>query len=62
MLEKGRVVEDGAPARLAAQAESRYAQLLESEARTLARLSGPEWRRFRVEGGHVSQEGTVRER
>jgi ABC-type bacteriocin/lantibiotic exporter with double-glycine peptidase domain len=61
VLEKGRVVEDGAPAGLAAQPENRYAQLLESEARTLARLAGPEWRRFRVEGGHVFHEGAERE-
>ena len=61
VLEKGRVVEDGVPEHLAAQPESRYAQLLESEARTLARLSGPQWRRFRVEGGHVFHEGASRE-
>ena len=63
VLEGGRLVEDGVPESLAAQAESRYAQLLESEARTLARLSGPEWRRFRVEAGHVFQErgGSSRE-
>jgi ATP-binding cassette subfamily B protein len=61
VLEKGRVVEDGVPEHLAAQPESRYAQLLESEARTLARLSGPQWRRFRVEGGHVFHEGSSRE-
>jgi ABC-type multidrug transport system fused ATPase/permease subunit len=61
VLEGGRLVEDDVPERLAAQAESRYAQLLESEARTLARLSGPEWRRFRVEAGHVFEDEAGRE-
>jgi len=55
VIEGGRIVEDGAPAALAARPDSRYAGLLAAEARALARLAGPEWRHLRVDRGHVSE-------
>jgi ABC-type bacteriocin/lantibiotic exporter with double-glycine peptidase domain len=61
VIEGGRIVEDGAPETLSAQAESRYAQLLLAEKRALARLSGSEWRRFRVESGYVGMDWRERE-
>ena len=50
----GRVVEDGAPAALLAQAGSRYAALLRAEERVRAETwSAASWRRFRLEEGRV---------
>jgi len=60
VIEGGRIIEDGAPAELAEQSDSRYAGLLDAEARALARLAGPEWRHLRVDGGHVSDGGLPR--
>jgi ATP-binding cassette subfamily B protein len=54
VIEGGAIIEDGAPENLAAKADSRYARLLAAEKRALARLSGSEWRRFRVESGYVA--------
>ena len=54
VIEDGAIIEDGAPESLAAAADSRYARLLAAEKRALARLSGSEWRRFRVESGYVA--------
>jgi ABC-type bacteriocin/lantibiotic exporter with double-glycine peptidase domain len=56
VIEGGAIVEDGAPETLAAQPDSRYARLLAAERRALARLSGSEWRRFRVESGYVASD------
>jgi ATP-binding cassette subfamily B protein len=54
----GRVVEDGAPAALRAQAGSRYAALLEAERRVRAAAwSGARWRRLRVADGRVVDGG-----
>jgi ATP-binding cassette subfamily B protein len=52
----GRIIEDGAPAALAA-ADSRYRALLEADRRIRARFSGGEWRRLVVEGGRVTEGG-----
>jgi ATP-binding cassette subfamily B protein len=53
----GRVVEDGAPGPLAARAGSRYAALLEAEARVRraawSRASVVPWRRLRMERGRL---------
>ena len=46
---------------LAAQPDSRYARLLLAEKRALARLSGSEWRRFRVESGYVGTDWREKE-
>ena len=55
VVEGGRVVEDDHPARLAADAGSRYAALLaaEEEVRT-GMWSGGEWRRLRLQGQSLS--------
>jgi ATP-binding cassette subfamily B protein len=54
VVEGGRIVEDGAPAELAARAGSRYRALLDAEDALRARLAGPAgWRRVAVEGGRV---------
>lgn len=53
VIEGGRILEDASPAALAAQPDSRYAHLLAAEKRALARLSGSQWRHFRVESGYV---------
>jgi ABC-type bacteriocin/lantibiotic exporter with double-glycine peptidase domain len=57
VIEGGRIVEDDAPTALAERADSRYAELLAAETRALARLAGPEWRRMRVDHGHVTHRG-----
>ncbi len=56
VIEGGAIIEDGTPEILAAHADSRYAGLLAAEKRALARLSGSEWRRFRVESGYVASD------
>jgi ATP-binding cassette subfamily B protein len=48
----GRIVEDGAPAALAA-APTRYRALLEADRRLRARFEGDDWRRLVVQGGTV---------
>jgi ATP-binding cassette subfamily B protein len=53
VVDKGRVVEDGAPARLASQSGTRYAHLLLAEVRARARLDGPEWRHLRLDQGQI---------
>jgi ATP-binding cassette subfamily B protein len=54
VIDQGRLVEDGAPAELAADNGSRYAQLLAEE--EVAHQRWNRWRRVRVEAGRV-QEG-----
>jgi len=61
VIEGGLILEDGAPPALAAQPNSRYARLLAAEKRALGRLSGSEWRRFRVESGYVATDWKERE-
>jgi ATP-binding cassette subfamily B protein len=58
VVEGGRVVEDGQPARLAADADSRYAALLaaEDEVRT-GMWSGGDWRRLRMQGQSLRDGG-----
>jgi ATP-binding cassette subfamily B protein len=54
VIESGRVVEDGPPARLAGEATSRYRALLEAEEAVRAGLgSGASWRRLRLAGGRL---------
>jgi ATP-binding cassette subfamily B protein len=55
VVDKGHVVEDGAPKRLASQAGTRYARLLAAEVRARARLDGPEWRHLRLENGQIEE-------
>jgi ABC-type bacteriocin/lantibiotic exporter with double-glycine peptidase domain len=56
VVEGGRVVEDGVPAELAAQPDSRYRSLLEAEAEVREKLwAGVDWRRLRIEKGHLSE-------
>jgi ATP-binding cassette subfamily B protein len=57
VVEAGRIAEQGAPAELAALAESRYAQLLAAEERTrLSLWSGALWRRIRIHSGQIVEE------
>lgn len=57
VVEHGRIVEDGAPQELCAAPQSRYAQLLDAEARARAGLwSGPVWRHIRIHSGRVVEE------
>jgi ATP-binding cassette subfamily B protein len=55
VVDKGRVVEDGAPRTLAGQAGTRYARLLAAEVRARARLDGPEWRHLRLDKGQIEE-------
>jgi ATP-binding cassette subfamily B protein len=55
VVDKGRVVEDGAPKRLAGQADTRYAGLLAAEVRARARLDGPEWRHLLLHKGQLEE-------
>lgn len=57
VLERGRVVEDGAPRDLAGNPDSRYAQLLAAERRTRAELwSANIWRHIRIHSGRLVEE------
>jgi ABC-type bacteriocin/lantibiotic exporter with double-glycine peptidase domain len=57
VVAEGRVVEDGAPAALAARADGRYARLLEAETRVRhaawSRAGDVPWRRLTMSGGRV---------
>ncbi len=56
VMENGRVVEDGAPSELAANKASRYRAMLDAEHAVLDSLwKGGEWRRIRMEDGHLSE-------
>jgi ATP-binding cassette subfamily B protein len=54
VVDGGRIIEDADPKELSRRPDSHYAHLLAAEERALLRLAGPEWRRLRVEGGHVT--------
>jgi len=57
VIEGGRIVEDGAPFWLAAQPESRYRQLLDTEDSVHAGLwAAADWRRLRMDGGQLVEE------
>ena len=60
VVDQGRVVEDGAPKRLAGQADTRYAHLLAAEVRARARLDGPEWRHLRMDKGQIEERAPSR--
>jgi ATP-binding cassette subfamily B protein len=54
VVEAGRVVEDGPPDRLAAEAGSRYRALLDAEDAVRSALaSGPAWQRLRLQAGRL---------
>jgi ABC-type bacteriocin/lantibiotic exporter with double-glycine peptidase domain len=56
VVEGGRIIEDGAPLELAEQADSRYRSLLEAEEEVREKLwAGVDWRRLRLERGHLSE-------
>lgn len=58
VIEGGRVVEDGAPAALAADPGSRYRALLDAEREVRQGLwGGPEWRRMRLAEGRLAEAG-----
>jgi ABC-type bacteriocin/lantibiotic exporter with double-glycine peptidase domain len=57
VVENGRIVEDGNPADLARQANSRYRALLEAEESVReGSWSGGHWRHLRLEDGRLSEE------
>jgi ATP-binding cassette subfamily B protein len=60
VVDKGQVVEDGAPKRLASQADTRFARLLMAEVRARARLDGPEWRHLRLDKGQITERAPSR--
>jgi ATP-binding cassette subfamily B protein len=62
VVDKGRVVEDGAPKQLAVQSGSRYARLLMAEVRARARLDGPEWRHLLLDKGQIVERAPSRAR
>jgi ATP-binding cassette subfamily B protein len=56
VIERGQIVEDGDPAKLAVDSTSRYGQLLISERALLQSLWGGEgWRRVRMEAGRLTE-------
>jgi ATP-binding cassette subfamily B protein len=58
VVEGGRIVEDAAPAELAERAGSRYRAMLDAERAVREGLwSGAAWRRLRLEGGRLVEEG-----
>ncbi len=57
VVERGRIVEEGAPRELSRSPESRYAQLLDAENAAHAGLwSASLWRRIRVHSGRIVEE------
>jgi len=59
VIDHGRLVEDGAPADLAADSESRYRALLDADRAIREGFwSDPSWRRIRLEDGVVNEEKT----
>jgi ATP-binding cassette subfamily B protein len=61
VVEGGRIIEDGAPARLALCPETRYRALLDAEAAVHEGLwSSGLWRRLRLVEGRVREEGRLR--
>ncbi len=62
VVERGRLVEDDAPAVLAAKPGSRYAALLEAENQVRRQLwTGADWRRQRLEGGRLVEAMSMEE-
>jgi len=56
-MEEGRIVQDGAPEALAAQPDSRYRMLLETEQAVHQKLwSSADWRRLWLQAGRLSEE------
>jgi ABC-type transport system involved in cytochrome bd biosynthesis fused ATPase/permease subunit len=56
VIERGRIVEQGAPRTLLTATHSRYRELLEEEAAVGRELWGhPKWRRLRLQGGTLSE-------
>jgi ATP-binding cassette subfamily B protein len=61
VLDGGRIVEDGAPAHLAAQPESRYATLLRAELELLQSLRcDPGWRRLWLQDARLTERTLTR--
>jgi ATP-binding cassette subfamily B protein len=57
VIENGRIIEDGNPAQLARQVNSRYRALLDSEESVReSSWSGSGWRHLRLEGGRLIEE------
>ena len=57
VMERGHLVEDGAPAALAEDTSSRYRALLDSERELMKLWSEKTWRRFEIEDGKVVERG-----
>ncbi|HVT18569.1 MAG TPA: ATP-binding cassette domain-containing protein [Thermoanaerobaculia bacterium] len=55
VLDRGRLVEDGPPAELAAQPRSRFRALLDAERAVDSALAAPSWRRLRLSGGRLRE-------
>jgi ATP-binding cassette subfamily B protein len=56
VIERGRLVEEGLPHQLANTPSSRYRRLLQAHEITQNRFGAGEWRRIRLEGGHLISE------
>jgi len=57
VVESGRVVEDGTPAELSADPNTRYSRLIEAERMTKAEMWGADfWRRIRIHSGRIVEE------
>jgi len=56
VIEEGRIIEDGDPARLRDRPDSRYRTLLEAEEAVRQKLwASAEWRRFTIDSGKLSE-------
>ncbi len=56
VIEGGRIVEDGSPAKLAARRKSRYRAMLDAEDAVRRRMwRGPRWRRLRLANGELKE-------
>ncbi|MCX6082060.1 MAG: cysteine peptidase family C39 domain-containing protein [Chloroflexi bacterium] len=59
VIENGQIAEDGAPAALAAQTDSRYGSMLQAEDTVRKGMWGSApWRRLHIEDGHLTEENS----
>jgi ABC-type multidrug transport system fused ATPase/permease subunit len=61
VIEGGKIIEDGAPSALYADAQSRYRELCDAEAEVRERMwQGPRWRRLRMDSGTLAEQDVDR--
>jgi ATP-binding cassette subfamily B protein len=60
VVDAGRIVEEGDPAKLAQSASSKYRRLLQAQEALLTRFaSSTEWRRIRIDAGRIVADKSI---